>query len=382
MANVTFLTEHAATLDRRIRDGWDRLLTAHAGKSLFYQSPSYFDHLAAANPPARLALAVVDDGSDAPVGIVPLREAATGLPFQLAGHRLAEPSFSSVRVLGGSLLMPDSPRLFECVFGAIADAFPRCSAIRIDGVPTASPLWQFLGRWSTESAHFSLYVPHGARPCHTTEVPATFGEYLSRLKRKRRYNLKRQVRLLQDACDGRLLLRRIQEPADVASLLAASHAIGDSCRMSTDEVTELARRGLLLSYVLIERDRPCAVAFGTIFMGTLLMHSFAHDRKLERHSPGIVLQVMMMRDLIDQRLARRIDYGFGSPKLRLTNTLEQRAVAMLMRRTVRNRSTVAVHASYERTVSLVKRVMLNVAVLLAVPFESLQEMAAMCLAGC
>jgi hypothetical protein len=55
---------------------------------------------------------------------------------------------------------------------------------------------------------------------------------------------------------------------------------------------------------------------------------------------------------------------------------------MLMRRTVRTRSTVAVHASYERTVSLVKRVMLNVAVLLAVPFESLQEMAAMCLAGC
>jgi len=63
---------------------------------------------------------------------------------------------------------------------------------------------------------------------------------------------------------------------------------------------------------------------------------FAHHRALDHLSPGTVLHTLMMRDIIDAKLARRIDYGFGEPRYRQGNKLEERVTAMLVRRTILN----------------------------------------------
>ena len=77
------------------------------------------------------------------------------------------------------------------------------------------------------------------------------------------------------------------------------------------------------------RPKP---AFGTRFRDTLVMHSFRHDTEIGHLSPGTVLQTLMMKDLTENKLARRIDYGFDEPRYRLTNDLDERVTAVMVRR--------------------------------------------------
>ena len=52
--------------------------------------------------------------------------------------------------------------------------------------------------------------------------------------------------------------------------------------ISESQALDLAERGLLLSYVLSVGGKPCAVALGTRFRDTLVIHSFRHDKALCR----------------------------------------------------------------------------------------------------
>jgi len=123
------------------------------------------------------------------------------------------------------------------------------------------------------------------------------------------------------------------------------------------ELADLAQRGLLLSYVLTADGAPCALALGTRYGSTHLVHMFAHHRALDHLSPGTVLHTLMMRDIIDAKLARRIDYGFGEPRYRQGNKLEERVTAMLVRRTILNRSGIMAHATFDGMVGAVKQVL-------------------------
>jgi hypothetical protein len=74
-------------------------------------------------------------------------------------------------------------------------------------------------------------------------------------------------------------------------------------------------------------------------------------------SPGTVLQTLMMKELVEHKLARRIDYGFGEPRYQLTNDLDERVTAVMVRRGMINQSMIAAHLSYVRLLDGVKCLM-------------------------
>jgi hypothetical protein len=146
----------------------------------------------------------------------------------------------------------------------------------------------------------------------------------------------------------------------VKCLQDARIALGGHVRRGIDrgipeiEVLDLAERGLLLSYVLSVNGTPCGLASGTRFRDTLVMHSFSHDTQIGHLSPGTVLQTLMMKDVVEHKLARRIDYGFGEPRYRLTNDLDERVTAIVLRRGWMNQSFLSAHQSYVRLLNGVK----------------------------
>ncbi len=300
------------------------------------------------------------------MGIVSLRKTTSTLDFQAWDMRFGRLSFCGVRILGSSLLLSSSPELFNALFEQLAASFTDFEVIEVRGLPTSSALWAYLNECDPLQREFTLYAPDGPRWCHTIDVPESYEDYLSGFKRKKRYNLVRQVRSLVQWSDGSLALCRVQTASEVPLLLNALGTLGalglqKECPISgldETEILDLARRGLLLSYVLNIRERPYAIAIGTVFMGTLLIHGFAHDRQLDRLSPGTVLDTLLMRDLIENKLAHRIDYGFGEPKYRLTNNLDQRITVFLVRKNMRNRLAIMAHTSFVRLLNWIKSLVL------------------------
>jgi Acetyltransferase (GNAT) domain len=148
-------------------------------------------------------------------------------------------------------------------------------------VPTDSFLWRHCHESRPIRKRFLVHVPYGKLLCHTIPLPATFEEYLNKLSGKARDNLRRQVRRLRALGQGKLELRRIDEPGAVPGLIDAVNVLrrgshvdqppreGDRVPViDHDEFADLARRDMVLCYVLFCGDRPCAVATGMKYQGT------------------------------------------------------------------------------------------------------------------
>jgi hypothetical protein len=360
MNRIRLISSYAETLDTRIRTAWVRLLEQSCGETIFYQSPPYFDHLAsqACNCEPFLACA---EGKDATVtGIMPFVKTRPALNFQVGNILFGCFSFSGVRMLGNGQTFPPSPELFDALFGQIAASVSPCDVIELRCLPASSALLAYLKESSALRREFVLYAPDGLRECHTLGLPESYEGYLSGFKRKKRYNLKRQVRCLDEWGDGSLSLCRVQTVEDAQLLVSALEELGLRGKRTNDlpgdaEILELARRGLLMSYVMYIRGHPCAVAFGTTFMGTLLIHMFATDRQIARFSPGTILNLLLIRDLIDCKLVRKIDYGFGEPKYRSGNDIDQRVTVLLVRKSLTNCLAIVAHKYFVWLLNQTKR---------------------------
>jgi hypothetical protein len=361
MGRIRLISSYGETLDARIRTAWVHLLEQSYGETLFYQSPSYFDHLASQTCNCEPFLVCAEGKDGSVTGLMPFVKTAPALNFQVGGIKLGGFSFSGVRMLGCGQTFPQSPALFDALFGLIAASISPCDAIELKCLPASSALLAYLKGSSVLRREFMLYAPDGLRECHTLGLPQSYEGYLSGFKRKKRYNLKRQIRCLNEWGDGSLSVCRVQTAEDAHLLLHAFEALGLRGKKRINdlpgdaEIIALARRGLLMSYVMSVRGHPCAVAFGTTFMGTLLIHMFATDRQIARFSPGTVLNVLLIRDLIDCKLVRKIDYGFGEPRYRLSNDVDQRVTVLLVRKTVANCLSIMAHKFFVWLLNQTKR---------------------------
>ena len=350
-----------ATRDRSLFACWEQLLHQHPGTRLYYQSPEYFDHLDTLHRGTAF-LAVLEAADGTRVGVLPLRKSPVLLKFEARSRHLFQTSFAGIEILGGMPLAPPSREVFELLFREIARIFQDCEAIELKGIPAQSALWGFLQSSEPLKRQFSVYAPNGRRRYQTALVPESFEKYLECFPGKKQYNLKRQIRRLDKFGRGSLTLHRIDAPEGVDFFQKAWVALDgplrpDPTRLSPAETRDLAGRGLVLSYVLTVNDRPCALAAGSRFRDTLTVHTFRHDKTLGRFSPGTVLHVLMVKDLIEHKLAHRIDYGFGEPRYRLTNEIDERVNAIVVRKGFLNQSRIASHMSYVWLVDKAKRLM-------------------------
>ena len=125
-----------------------------------------------------------------------MRKLPVLLKFESGDYRLSHVSLSGIRLLGGTLLVPQSPDVYELLFQHVARFFPDCDAIEMSGLPTKSALWDFLRNSHSLTRDFTIYAAHGPRNCDTAQVPGSFSEYLGSFGCKKQYNLKRQIRRL------------------------------------------------------------------------------------------------------------------------------------------------------------------------------------------
>lgn len=215
-----FLSSRIEWNSDRLRSAWRRLLANGQSVTSIYQTPGWFDHVTSVESD-RMTLAVTYDTSGRAIGIAPIRLMKATLDLHAKGRVLGRLPVRKAAIVGGRPVAPESTGILDRLFESIAAAIPDVDAIGMSGIETDSFLWHYLHSSDFLHEQFLIFVPEGIRPYHILELPHTFSEYLDRYNAKKRYNLKRQLRILRERGGGRLDLHRIDSPEDATSFLDA-----------------------------------------------------------------------------------------------------------------------------------------------------------------
>jgi hypothetical protein len=349
-----------------VRSAWACLIAGSSGYDPLEQSPEYFDHLRGTHDASRLHLATVRGAGGAIAGVVPLRVASSSLKFEWSGHVVARSRARELRVLGSVPLLPADPLLHDSLFAALDIGFEDCPVIAMRSVPAESFLWRYIHESRYIQENLLVYIMYGVRGCHTMRLPPTMGAYWAKFDAKRRYNLKRQAKLLRERFGGLLELRRFDSPDQIEDLIdlitpaggfaGLKNWNGETVAIDRRQAESLADRGLLLIYLVIGAGRPCAAMMGMKYRGVYYVESIPRDRSLDRFSPGVTAVQLSIEDLLHQTSIRKIDMGYGEPAYRhhSTNAVEPRACLLLFRKTLANRVLRRNHAMFESAVNLAK----------------------------
>ena len=229
---------------------WRKLLAMSDSHQKLYQSPEFYDYLddplsPDPNKPELLVIRAALDNRV--VGIVPIRKLPFDLKFMAGKFKLFSVNRQVVTILGSVPLLGDSPELLLGIAAILLRKFPDCAAVSLQSYPFE--LKHRLGQGGAIASH----VVNGWRECYTIDLPADYSDYLNRFSAKKRYNVSRQIRLLEQAV-GTVQLRRIAVPGDVQELMSCLRALGDQSNEKTRSQEQhefLLRKKLALCYTLL-----------------------------------------------------------------------------------------------------------------------------------
>jgi CelD/BcsL family acetyltransferase involved in cellulose biosynthesis len=154
----------------------------------------------------------------------------------------------------------------------------------------------------------------------TRELPDAYDAFLSSLSRRK--HLKYYMRKLDKEYGERLALTRLHRVEDLERLLADVEAVasktyqrGLDAGFHAERDREVVRAGLAAgrynAWVLSIDGAPVAFEYGELFGGTYFLGGKGYVPELADKSLGNYVALSVLRELIGEGSAQRIDFGFG-----------------------------------------------------------------------
>lgn len=333
-------SDAAAFVADLIRDepGIDVLMhtwTGMVGKSqspeCIYQSPEFFaftakgDNAAAAMPAVLCLKRAADDTVAA---LVPARMMHYPLAFRLGRVRLLTLRLPVVQLLGSVPMVAGTvPR--HLIYKSLLDRFPAARAVYMQALPQEL--------YGDAGAGLGWNVVNGWRKCLGVEIEGGYDGYMKGLPSKKRYNMTRQIRQLEQEAGG-LQTTPITAPAQAAQLRAALDALLDPAEASNYPSARyferLATHGLLQSYVIAGAHGPVAVVLGTRYQSTWYVHNIFTAQAHAKLSPGTSAFLLTLKEAATAHAVTKVEFGYGSPnrEFKSTHTAALRANALVSRR--------------------------------------------------
>jgi CelD/BcsL family acetyltransferase involved in cellulose biosynthesis len=260
-------------------------------------------------------------------------------------------NLDGLRLVGNGVIGAESPDLIrefvEQIVAILDDRKNKYDCLLIEDVDTESPLWT-QARTSSNVRAVVLVAPQ-ARWRLRFEGPAD--SYWNRFSSKTRYNFRRQKRLLGGEAEC------IRNESQVAPFLEAAAAVSSQSwqgrrigqRIARNEkwqshFEQLARLGALRCYLLRAKDQPAAFAIGTQWNGRFILEEIGYDTTFADFSPGTVLMLHMLEDMLQNDSPQVLDFGFGDGayKQLFGNWQSQSGDLLLLSRRLRIRPRIAV----------------------------------------
>jgi hypothetical protein len=200
------------------------------------------------------------------------------------------------------------------------------------------PAWDVaqVFEWPLESP-LSGYLAEAGRGLHglklrldtydtlQVDLEPSFDRYLARrFNKKTRYNLKREVRLMEEAVGDRLEARIFHSPDHVEHFFRDAERIARTTYqwrlglptvratpLAVRKAVDLAARGQWRSYILYISDEPAAFCYGTIRWDELSYDTVGYDPRYAKLNPGKVLLFRILEDLHRTQTVRNLNFGRG-----------------------------------------------------------------------
>lgn len=233
-----------------------------------------------------------------------------GPGWMLTGYRLA-----GGRWLNAGASHEVDHRLFAAALEAVRAQ--RADFLMIEDLDHASPLWSRLQ--DDLPARWSWFAPQGCQPRLRIQFPEDENTYWDQFSKRTLSGFRRKMKKL-----GEARLERIAAADQVPAFLAAAHQIsvqtwqtrhlGLRVRNNDAEretMSALANAGLLRSYLLRVQGEPAAFCVGNQAHGVFHYEEVGYATKFAQFSPGQILVVQIIEDLLAHDRADWFDFGGG-----------------------------------------------------------------------
>lgn len=362
MQKYTFESATNKLRDPELLTVWRQLLVSSSSPEKIYQSPEFFEYLFQTNDghdQIELILIRRADENEI-VGVVPIRFRSESFDFGVGARVFLAPKIPVIILLGSVPLFPLIPGLLDALVKHLFVQFPLCRAVSLPALPSNSEMHTCVKDSMDLQSQFGIHVLHGWRESHSIPIPVMFDQYLQQFSAKKRFNMKRQIRLLAGHVGGELRLDRIEKPEQIEGLVKARNSIiapkTHPTLLSQKKLQGLAQLGLLHCYALMSGDRTLAVLMATRSDNVLHLHNIYYAEDLARFSVGASALFMAIEDLTANFNFESIDLGYSNPSYnhQSSNLVEERGHILLLRRKLSMRLLSLAHERHVQILNLVK----------------------------
>lgn len=201
--------------------------------------------------------------------------------------------------------------------------------IFFDDVEVGSPLWNRLAELD-RAPGVAVFYPNAPQPRWRLRFPPKGEDIWKQFASRTRETFRRRLRKLSHQ------LRCYREPSEVGPFLEKAHEISRKSwqskylglRITADDQQrqwweQIAALGAMRSYILEHDGAPVAFELSTQWNGLFLGEETGFDQDYARYSPGTVMFLRMIEDLLEQDTPRLLDFTWGDAEYKETFSNER-----------------------------------------------------------
>ncbi len=261
--------------------------------------------------------------NSAPEAVVIGRIETRRITCRIGYATIFKPSLRCLTVVYGGILGQPSEQTSVKLLQELTNTLKRgdIDAVFFNQLQLDSPIY----RLTRKKPNFLCRCySHIVEPHWQTHLPDSVDAFYKDMSGSRKRYLRRYTRALEKACSGpvEMVCYRSEDKLDhvisIASEISAKtykNALNVVFRddyLTRSLLTRAARQGRLRAYVLYVNGKTCAFEFGIEYGNIFFPEHIGYDPFFRSCSPGTVLFIKVMEDLIENSNVRVFDYGFGA----------------------------------------------------------------------
>jgi hypothetical protein len=263
---------------------------------------------------------------------------------RMGGHRLI-----GSEIVGCASALDRHP-FIDRVFELVAGRETEC--VMLDDLEAGSAMHETVVSRAGLDRRIMLHQPSATQARWWIDFPADASEYWKKFSKKTRETLRSRVRKLGHevvkftSVDEVPAFLRLAEEISKTSWQAKRMGL----RISDSEDSraywgKVAGIGAFRSYVLRQGERPIAFMVGRQWEGRFYYEEAGYDLEFAKQSPGTVLQIRVIEDLIEHDTPQVLDFSFGDGehKRMFGNRQTSSAAVLVLRRSWRNSALAGLH---------------------------------------